>query len=63
MDVWRFKTGFVRYIVQQVLASGTMDNNGELDISRINDLGWCAKIEIEEGIKDTYEWYIGSVSG
>jgi len=28
-----------------------------LDVSRINNLGWRAKIGIEEGIKETYEWY------
>lgn len=29
-----------------------------LDVSRINNLGWHAKIGIEEGIKETYEWYV-----
>jgi len=34
-----------------------------LDVSRINNLGWYAKIGIEEGIRDTYEWYVGSIKG
>jgi len=33
-----------------------------LDVTRINNLGWHAKIGIEEGIRDTYEWYVGSIS-
>jgi GDP-L-fucose synthase len=28
-----------------------------LDVSRLNDLGWEAQISLEEGIKDTYEWF------
>ena len=28
-----------------------------LDVTRLNDLGWEAQISLEEGIKDTYEWF------
>lgn len=28
-----------------------------LDVSKLNDLGWEAQISLEEGIKDTYEWF------
>jgi len=28
-----------------------------LDVTRLNDLGWEAKISLEEGIKDTYQWF------
>ena len=28
-----------------------------LDVSRINQMGWKHKINLEEGIKSTYEWY------
>jgi GDP-L-fucose synthase len=28
-----------------------------LDVSRIHDLGWKARIPIEEGLASTYEWY------
>jgi GDP-L-fucose synthase len=28
-----------------------------LDVSRISKLGWSAKISLESGIKNTYEWY------
>jgi len=30
-----------------------------LDISRINELGWVSKVSLREGIKKTYEWYLG----
>ena len=28
-----------------------------LDVSKINNLGWKAKIDLEDGIKAVYEWY------
>jgi GDP-L-fucose synthase len=28
-----------------------------LDVSKIKALGWEPKIDLEEGIKSTYEWY------
>jgi GDP-L-fucose synthase len=28
-----------------------------LDVSRLTDLGWKAKISLEEGISSTYQWY------
>ena len=34
-----------------------------LDVAKIHSLGWKHSIEIEEGIKDTYEWYKTSVDG
>lgn len=32
-----------------------------LDVSRINSLGWKAKIELREGIERTYEWFIAQL--
>jgi len=29
-----------------------------LDVSRLNSLGWHAKISLEEGIRQTYNWYL-----
>ena len=29
-----------------------------LDVSRLNSLGWSAKIGLEEGIRKTYEWFL-----
>ncbi len=29
-----------------------------LDVSRLNELGWKASIGLEQGIKDTYDWYV-----
>ena len=28
-----------------------------LDVTRLLNLGWSPKISIEEGIKNTYNWY------
>ena len=30
-----------------------------LDVSRIHALGWQYKVGLEEGIKKTYQWYVG----
>lgn len=32
-----------------------------MDVSRINDLGWKAKIGLKEGIYDTYEWFLENI--
>ncbi len=29
-----------------------------LDVSRLNELGWKARIPLEEGIRATYEWFV-----
>lgn len=29
-----------------------------LDISRLKGLGWSPTIDLEEGLKDAYEWYL-----
>jgi GDP-L-fucose synthase len=29
-----------------------------LDISRLRALGWSPKIDLETGVKTTYEWYL-----
>lgn len=29
-----------------------------MDVSRINELGWKAKIDLHEGIKKTYQWFL-----
>ncbi len=31
-----------------------------LDVSKINELGWRAKVGLQEGIRKTYEWYLNS---
>ena len=30
-----------------------------IDISKMKEAGWKAKISLEEGIKETYEWFLG----
>jgi nucleoside-diphosphate-sugar epimerase len=32
-----------------------------LDVSRLQDLGWKAQTDIEEGISQAYEWYLPSL--
>jgi len=34
-----------------------------LDVSRINSLGWRARIGLQEGIENTYEWYLNNLGG
>jgi GDP-L-fucose synthase len=34
-----------------------------LDISRLTALGWKARIPLEQGIAETYGWYLNSLSG
>jgi len=33
-----------------------------LDVSRLNTLGWEANIDLENGLKDTYEWFLSQLS-
>jgi GDP-L-fucose synthase len=32
----------------------------QLDVSRLKALGWTPKVGLEEGIRTTYEWYLGN---
>jgi GDP-L-fucose synthase len=34
-----------------------------LDVSRLTDLGWKAKISLEDGIASTYQWYKANQKG
>ena len=29
-----------------------------LDVTKLNDLGWTATIDLETGIRSTYEWFL-----
>jgi GDP-L-fucose synthase len=31
-----------------------------LDVSRINYLGWGRKVDLEIGLADTYQWFLGN---
>jgi GDP-L-fucose synthase len=33
-----------------------------MDVSKMNNLGWKATIDLEEGIKQTYDWYVQQLS-
>jgi len=32
-----------------------------LDVARLNELGWQAKIKLERGIREVYRWYMGNI--
>jgi GDPmannose 4,6-dehydratase/GDP-L-fucose synthase len=29
-----------------------------MDVSRLREMGWAAKIPLEEGVRTTYEWFL-----
>jgi GDP-L-fucose synthase len=31
-----------------------------MDVSKMSEAGWKAKIELEDGIKEVYEWFLGN---
>jgi GDP-L-fucose synthase len=31
-----------------------------MDVSKINKLGWKAQINLEDGIRDTYDWFLAN---
>jgi GDP-L-fucose synthase len=33
-----------------------------LDTSTLNNLGWTPKVQLEDGIKCTYEWYLDNLN-
>ena len=33
-----------------------------LDVSRLHEIGWRPEIDLEEGIRDTYRWYVESLT-
>ena len=33
-----------------------------LDSSKLNSLGWQSSISLEEGIKETYNWYVKNIN-
>lgn len=33
-----------------------------MDVSRINELGWKAKVNLEDGIAKTYEWFLENIN-
>jgi GDP-L-fucose synthase len=34
-----------------------------LDVSRLQALGWKATTTLEDGIRDTYSWFLDNVTG
>ena len=52
ISVTKFKGNIV---YDETRPDGTMTK--VLDVSKINALGWRHKIDLENGLKDTYEWY------
>ena len=33
------------------------------DVSRLRDMGWTAQIDLEQGVRDTYQWFLENQSG
>jgi GDP-L-fucose synthase len=33
-----------------------------LDVTRLHNLGWKHKVELEKGIRRVYEWYVGKIA-
>jgi len=33
-----------------------------LDVSRLNSIGWSAKISLDKGLQDTYKWYLENIN-
>jgi GDP-L-fucose synthase len=33
-----------------------------LDVSRINNMGWQAKISLEDGLQDAYQWFLSNAA-
>jgi GDP-L-fucose synthase len=34
-----------------------------LDISRLRQLGWRPRITLEDGVRDTYQWFLRNLGG
>ena len=32
-----------------------------MDVSRLKNMGWVAKISLKDGLKDAYQWYLGNL--
>jgi GDP-L-fucose synthase len=33
-----------------------------LDVSRLESIGWTARVKLEDGLRSTYEWYLGGIA-
>jgi len=31
-----------------------------MDVGRLNQMGWSARIKLEQGLANTYEWYLAN---
>jgi GDP-L-fucose synthase len=58
-EIVRRVVGFEGRLVQDTSKPDGMPRK-RLDVSRLNALGWQARTPIEEGIRQTYEWYLQS---
>jgi len=58
-EIVRRVVGYQGRLVQDTSKPDGMPRK-RLDVSRLRALGWQARIPIEEGIRQTYEWYLKS---
>lgn len=50
-------TGYTGRIVQDLSKpDGTMKKL--MDVTRLADMGWTARVKLEEGLKETYQWFL-----
>jgi nucleoside-diphosphate-sugar epimerase len=50
-------TGFTGKITQDATKpDGTMQKL--MDVSRLANMGWTAKVEVEKGVAQTYQWFL-----
>ncbi len=33
-----------------------------MDVSRLNDMGWCSSIPLKDGLANTYDWFLDNVN-
>jgi GDP-L-fucose synthase len=33
-----------------------------MDVSRLADLGWCYSVNLEEGLTQTYQWFLANLN-
>ncbi len=59
-DYWNFGNPIyvgAEYFLNNKFIIAAVTPRKLLDVSKLNSLGWKAQIDLEDGIKTTYEWF------